>query len=38
MLIRAIIEFDEEAQAFSATCPELNNRLDAALKNNQLAK
>ncbi len=24
MLLRAIIEFDEEVQAFSATCPELN--------------
>ena len=24
MNIRAIIEWDEEAQAFSATCPELN--------------
>jgi len=24
MLIRAIIEYDAEAQAFSATCPELN--------------
>lgn len=24
MLLRAIIEFDEEAQAFSATCTELN--------------
>jgi predicted RNase H-like HicB family nuclease len=24
MIIRAIIEWDEEAQAFSATCPELN--------------
>lgn len=24
MIIRAIIEWDEEAQAYSATCPELN--------------
>ena len=24
MNIRAIIEWDEEAQAYSATCPELN--------------
>jgi predicted RNase H-like HicB family nuclease len=24
MIIRAIIEWDEEAQAFSATCPKLN--------------
>ncbi len=24
MIIRAIIEWDEESQAFSATCPELN--------------
>ena len=24
MTIRAIIEWDESAQAFSATCPELN--------------
>lgn len=24
MIIRAIIEWDESAQAFSATCPELN--------------
>ncbi len=24
MNIRAILEWDEEAQAFSATCPELN--------------
>ena len=24
MIIRAIIEWDEEAQSYSATCPELN--------------
>jgi predicted RNase H-like HicB family nuclease len=24
MIVRAIIEWDEEAKAFSATCPELN--------------
>ncbi len=24
MIIRAILEWDEEAQAYSATCPELN--------------
>ena len=24
MIIRAIIEFDKQTQAFSATCPELN--------------
>lgn len=24
MLIRAILEWDDEAQAYSATCPELN--------------
>jgi predicted RNase H-like HicB family nuclease len=24
MIIRAVIEWDEEAQAYSATCPELN--------------
>jgi len=24
MLLRAVIEFDPEAQAFSTTCPELN--------------
>ncbi|QYO63959.1 type II toxin-antitoxin system HicB family antitoxin [Leptolyngbya sp. 7M] len=24
MLIRAILEWDNEAQAYSATCPELN--------------
>ncbi len=24
MILRAIIEFDTEAQCFSATCPELN--------------
>lgn len=24
MLVRAIIEYDAEVQAFSATCPELN--------------
>lgn len=24
MIIRAIIEWDEEAQTYSATCPELN--------------
>ena len=24
MLIRAILEWDEDAQAYSATCPELN--------------
>lgn len=24
MLVRAIIEYDAETQAFSATCPELN--------------
>ncbi|MEB3886711.1 type II toxin-antitoxin system HicB family antitoxin [Lyngbya sp. CCY1209] len=24
MMIRAIIEWDEECQAYSATCPELN--------------
>jgi predicted RNase H-like HicB family nuclease len=24
MLLRAVIEFDAQAQAFSATCPELN--------------
>ena len=24
MIVRAIIEWDEEAQAYSATCPELN--------------
>lgn len=24
MQLRAVIEFDNEAQAFSATCPELN--------------
>ena len=24
MIIRAIIEWDEEAEAYSATCPELN--------------
>ena len=24
MIIRAIIEWDKEAQAYSATCPELN--------------
>jgi predicted RNase H-like HicB family nuclease len=24
MIIRAIIEWDEESQAYSATCPELN--------------
>jgi predicted RNase H-like HicB family nuclease len=25
MIIRAVIEWDEEAQAYSATCPELNS-------------
>jgi predicted RNase H-like HicB family nuclease len=25
MIIRAIIEWDEEAQSYSATCPELNS-------------
>lgn len=24
MIIRAVIEWDEESQAYSATCPELN--------------
>ena len=24
MIIRAVIEWDEEAQSYSATCPELN--------------
>jgi len=24
MIIRAILEWDEEAQSYSATCPELN--------------
>lgn len=24
MVVRAIIEWDEEAEAYSATCPELN--------------
>jgi predicted RNase H-like HicB family nuclease len=24
MIVRAMLEWDEEAQAFSATCPELN--------------
>ena len=24
MLVRAVIEWDEEAQGYSATCPELN--------------
>ncbi|MGL5875745.1 MAG: type II toxin-antitoxin system HicB family antitoxin [Xenococcaceae cyanobacterium] len=24
MIVRAIIEWDEDARAFSATCPELN--------------
>jgi predicted RNase H-like HicB family nuclease len=24
MIIRAVIEWDEEAQTYSATCPELN--------------
>ena len=24
MIIRAILEWDDEAQAYSATCPELN--------------
>lgn len=24
MMIRAILEWDDEAQAYSATCPELN--------------
>ena len=24
MIIRAILEWDEDAQAYSATCPELN--------------
>lgn len=24
MVIRAVIEWDEEAQSYSATCPELN--------------
>ena len=24
MIIRAVIEWDEETQAYSATCPELN--------------
>ncbi len=24
MIVRAILEWDEEAKAFSATCPELN--------------
>ena len=24
MIIRAVIEWDEEVQAYSATCPELN--------------
>ena len=24
MIVRAIIEWDEEARAYSATCPELN--------------
>ena len=24
MIVRAIIEWDEEVQAYSATCPELN--------------
>jgi predicted RNase H-like HicB family nuclease len=24
MVIRAVLEWDEEAQAYSATCPELN--------------
>lgn len=24
MIIRAVLEWDDEAQAFSATCPELN--------------
>ena len=24
MIIRAILDWDEEAQAYSATCPELN--------------
>lgn len=25
MIVRAILEWDEEAQAYSATCPEMNN-------------
>ena len=24
MVVRAVLEWDEEAQAYSATCPELN--------------
>ena len=24
MIIRAVVEWDEEAQSYSATCPELN--------------
>ena len=24
MIVRAVIEWDEEAQSYSATCPELN--------------
>lgn len=39
MIVRAVLEWDDEVQAYSATCPELNfvssfgNTKEAALEN-----